>query len=46
MNPPLMDTVVVATLVCVQGRVEQMYGNSDEESRYEGKVTARSYEIS
>lgn len=36
----------MTTLVGVQGRVEQMYGNSDEESRYKGKVTALSYEIS
>jgi hypothetical protein len=46
MNAPIMDAVVVATRGAVEGRVEQMYGNSNEESRYEGKVTARSYEIS
>ncbi|MDY6950878.1 MAG: hypothetical protein SWE60_05155 [Thermodesulfobacteriota bacterium] len=41
-----MKTVVVATRRAVEGWVEQVYGNSDEESRYKGRVAARSYETS
>jgi hypothetical protein len=46
MNTLIMDTVVVATRGTVKGWVEQVYGNGDEESRYKGKVAARSYETS
>jgi len=41
-----MGTVVVATRGAVEGWVHQVHGNTDEESRYKGKIAARSYEMS
>ena len=46
MNTRVMGVMVVAVLVGVEGRVEQVYGYGDEESRYERKMAARSYERS